>query len=100
MPNLPDGAETQISPSIPSTGVTSITPGDNPNDYDMSSFFDVYTEISLGEGWSPCSTPATVQLHISAPESSTWAMLVPGLAGLGVQARRSRAARRQIQARG
>jgi len=45
------------SPTLASTGETRITP--SPGGFMISSFFDVFTELSLdgGKTWSPASQP-------------------------------------------
>ncbi len=62
---LPGGVQLRESPTKQSLGRTSIRT--TPGDYRVSSFFDIFTEISLDGGatWSPAvSGPVSVQLNI------------------------------------
>jgi len=76
------------SPTLPSHGMTRVDPvGGGSNDFEVSSFFDVFVEISLDGGdW----TPRQLRLDYSnVPEPSTLSLLLLacGIAG-AVGARR------------
>ncbi len=60
---LPAGVKIRQSTMSPSLGQTRIYP--TPGGYWISSFFDVYTELSLDNGltWAPASSPAHVELR-------------------------------------
>jgi autotransporter-associated beta strand protein len=68
--SLPSGIMVRESPSLPSRGQTEIVPqGDGT--YKISSFFDIFTELSLDGGatWSPATNgPVRMELTSSAPE--------------------------------
>ncbi len=89
LPNSPlDGATLIAGPgSSPSTGSTTITPI-NDGMFRIDSFFDVFIDLSIpGTIYSKSVGPIHV---IAVPESSTWAMMLIGLAGIGFAASRSR----------
>jgi uncharacterized repeat protein (TIGR01451 family) len=70
---LPNGVMVRESPSLPSRGMTEI---DTQTDgtYKITSFFDIFTELSLdgGNTWSPATNgPVRVQLTPQAPEVPT-----------------------------
>jgi hypothetical protein len=63
-----------------STGTTSIVA--DGNQFRIDSFFDVFVDLSLvGTGLS--TTGREIQL-VAVPETSTWAMMLAGFAGLGL----------------
>ncbi len=66
---LPAGIRLRESPTLASTGVTTIRPGANGG-YRIGSFFDIFPEISLNGGgtWQVSPTPARMTLERSAPE--------------------------------
>jgi hypothetical protein len=71
------------SPTVGSTTITEMSSGPPPM-YNITSFFDVFTEISLNGGtFVPSTNPETVVLG-SIPEPSSWILL--GMAGLIVPA--------------
>jgi hypothetical protein len=81
--NFGSGIMIRESPTLQSTGQTSITPIGGGM-YHIDSFFDVFTELSLdgGNTWMPdIQGPAHVNLT-SLPEPSTIALLGLGLCGL------------------
>jgi hypothetical protein len=63
---LPPGVEFRIDPTTPSTGQTTI---DGTGPYMISSFFDIFTDISLdgGNTWTPATGSITENLT-SLPE--------------------------------
>ena len=67
--SLPPGVMIRESPTLPSRGGTTVRPV--AGGYMISSFFDIFTEISLDSGgsWSTSSTPVHVELKksITAP---------------------------------
>jgi hypothetical protein len=72
------------SPTLPSTGQTTITPIGGGM-FHIESFFDVFTELSLDGGatWSPdTSGPAHIVLTSAVPEPSTMALAGIGALGL------------------
>jgi hypothetical protein len=87
--NIP-GALIRIDPTQPSTGQTTITPLGGGN-YNITSFFDVFTDLSLdgGNTWIPSTGSAQV---ILMPEPSSIMLGVFGAAGLGIVAIRRRRA--------
>src|SRR5215831_8779903 len=60
---LPGGIRLRESPTLQSLGQTSIEPA--PGGYMVSSFFDVFTEISLDGGttWTPADDSASVEMR-------------------------------------
>ena len=71
------------SPTLPSRGQTSII-AQPDGTYRISSFFDIFTEVSLdfGQTWSPSLTgPGRVQLQNPAPEQTTSTASVPPFGG-------------------
>jgi hypothetical protein len=67
---LPDGLMVRNSPTLPSRGMTEID-AQSDGTYQISSFFDIFTELSLdgGNTWSPATNgPVRVQLTPQAPE--------------------------------
>ncbi len=60
---LPPGIRLRESPTLQSLGQTSIEP--TPGGYMVSSFFDVFTEISLDNGatWTPADDSASVEMR-------------------------------------
>jgi len=91
-PALP-GAEIRVSPTIPTTGQTTIS-ANGDGTFHINSFFDVFTELSLdnGQTWMPSTGGAQVNLS-PLPEPSTVTLLAIGLVGLAVRGLR-RARRR------
>ncbi len=61
---LPAGVQIRQSTMSPSLGLTRIKPV--PGGYMISSFFDIYTEVSTDNGgtWIPASSPAHVELKV------------------------------------
>jgi autotransporter-associated beta strand protein len=62
--SLPPGVMIRESPTRRSTGETHYSGG--TGNYRISSFFDIFTEISTdgGQTWSPASAPGSMELHI------------------------------------
>jgi hypothetical protein len=83
------------SPTIASTGQTTIT-GLGGGLYQIDSFFDVFTELSVDGGvtWIPSSGPTRVTLQ-SAPEPSAAGLLGAAMLSLAGLSRRRRSARRR-----
>jgi len=77
--NFPSGFKIRESPTLQSTGQTSIrTMGGGQ--YQIDSFFDVFTELSLdgGANWTPTNTgPAHVRLEPTAsiPTMGEWGLI-------------------------
>jgi hypothetical protein len=68
--NLPNGVMIRESPTLPSRGQTAIE-AQTDGTYQVTSFFDIFTELSLdgGASWSPATNGAVrVQLVPIAPE--------------------------------
>jgi autotransporter-associated beta strand protein len=65
--SMPAGMMIRVSPTHPSVGETHLTAplGGQPN-YHISSFFDIFTQISTDNGatWSPANSPGYMELHI------------------------------------
>lgn len=76
--SLPAGVMIRESPTQASTGQLRESPSlTKPNQICMSSFFDIFTEISLDGGatWTPAQSPTHLELHRAVPEvfsSSDW----------------------------
>ena len=81
---LPFGAKIRESPTLASTGHHTIT--DTPPNFQIDSFFDVFTELSLDGGatW----TPATGSVHIQNPEPGSLVLLASVAAPLICRRRR------------
>lgn len=84
--NLPAGVMLRESPSLQSTGQTNID-DIGGGVFRISSFFDVFTELSLdgGDTWLPASGTVTLG---STPEPSTFVLLGLGGAILAAAGRR------------
>lgn len=65
---LPPGMMIRESPTLASTGQTTMRPV--TGGFMISSFFDIFTEVSLDGGatWSPSTGPGRMQLTAPAPE--------------------------------
>ena len=65
---LPPGMMIRESPTLASTGQTTMRPV--TGGFMISSFFDIFTEVSLdgGSTWSPSTGPGRMQLTAPAPE--------------------------------
>ena len=77
---LPVGVMIRESPTRASSGETSLRAV--PGGYMISSFFDIFTEVSLDGGltWSPATDPVTVQLWpdpTAVPSVATPSVLLP-----------------------
>jgi hypothetical protein len=86
--NLPPGVMVRESPSKRSLGETHFS-GSTGN-YRISSFFDIFTEVSLdgGNTWSPASAPGYMELHIDPgvpPTTLLSPMLQAGRFSVGLQ---------------
>ena len=76
-----DSVAIMLNPLIASTGVTTITNiGGTPPLFNISSFFDVFTELSVNSGPFVASDGGHRVVLGSIPEPGSWIML--GLAGL------------------
>jgi hypothetical protein len=87
---LPAGVMVRESPTLASTGQTTIQ-DIGGGQFQISSFFDVFTELSLdgGQTWTPSNQP----LHLvgsGAPEPSSLVLLALGGALIGCRAWRTR----------
>jgi hypothetical protein len=69
--SLPPGVLLRESPTLASLGETQIQPA--PGGYMISSFFDIFTEISLdgGQTWAPADTAWPMELHLDPASSPT-----------------------------
>ena len=71
--NMPPNMKLRISPdtNTPSMGQTVITP--NGSDFMISSFFDIFVDLSLdgGNTWMPTSSPGDMELHIDPANPPT-----------------------------
>jgi hypothetical protein len=77
------------SPTLASTGHTTLTPV--LGGYQIDSFFDIYTELSLDDGmtWMPADSVERVD-YTCIPEPPSTALLAIGMTGLLLMYRRSR----------
>ena len=81
--NLPNGVMIRESPTEPSRGQTEIE-AQSDGTFRVSSFFDVFTELSLdgGASWAPATNgPVRVQLQAQAPEQPATTPHLPPLDG-------------------
>lgn len=76
------------SPTLPSLGQSTVQPV--PGGFQVDSFFDVFTELSIdgGQSWIPSNGPS--RLEIDAPEPSAAALALLGLMAVGLRHLRSR----------
>ena len=77
---FPPGWMLRESPTLASTGLTTIAP-QSDGTFRINSFFDVFTELSLdgGQTWTPASGPIHLE---SVPEPATLMLAAIGFAGL------------------
>lgn len=70
-PPLPGGVRIRESPTLPSLGRTRVEPGEGGG-YRISSFFDIFTELSIdgGSSWEPASRKTRVMLQNLANETA------------------------------
>jgi hypothetical protein len=87
--SMPGGVMIRESPTLPSTGLTTIQDLGGGL-YHINSFFDVFTELSLdgGQSWIPGSE--ALHLEGGLPEPSSAVLALPTLAVLGCTGRRQR----------
>ncbi|MDZ4820810.1 MAG: PEP-CTERM sorting domain-containing protein [Planctomycetota bacterium] len=80
---MPPGLMIRESPTLPSTGKTTIRESPSlPGMYQIDSFFDVFTELSFdgGQTWTPGDQP----MHLTGvPEPSSIVLAMVGFAALG-----------------
>lgn len=93
MSGLSGGAMIRLDPNAPSTGQTTITDNGNGT-FQITSFFDIFTDISLdgGNTWAPSTGPAVVTP--SAPDAGETLpmLLIPvTLLALGAHLQKNRA---------
>jgi len=71
------------SPTLASTGHTTLTP--TTGGYNVSSFFDIFFDISIdgGSSWIPSTSP--VHLVGETPEPASFVAIFAGLAGFGLK---------------
>jgi hypothetical protein len=79
LPGL-DGAEVNLTNQTPPVTTTTINP--SGNGYQISSFFDVFTELSLDGGTSWTPAPSAVEMDLASPGSAP----EPGSATLAIAA--------------
>lgn len=83
---LPSGYMLRESPTLASTGQSTLTP--TTGGYNITSFFDVFFELSIdgGSTWMPSSGP--VHLTGQTPEPASMAVIFAGLGGLILKRRK------------
>lgn len=84
--NLGGGEMIRIDPITPTIGQTTITDIGGGN-FQINSFFDVFTDLSLDGGatWTPATGPAVMTLDSATPEPGSVALAVSGLLLLGTR---------------
>lgn len=85
--NLPQGTRLRESPTLVSTGQTTITP--QGNQFQFNSFFDIFFELSTDDGQS--YMPALGPEHMTGgptPEPATFIAIGAGLVGFGLRRRK------------
>jgi hypothetical protein len=90
--SLPPGAMIRESPTLPSLGQTTVT-DIGGGLYQIDSFFDVFTELSLdgGQTWMPSTSgPGHVVLQPAVPEPTGVVLFALGLLGTAGLRRRVR----------
>jgi hypothetical protein len=80
------------SPTLASTGQYSVTPIAGSDKFNVTSFFDVFTELSLDGGATYYPAAASMRLALTSivPEPGSIVLAVVGLGGVGIICRRSR----------
>lgn len=89
--SFPPGFMLRESPTLQSTGKTTI--GDaGPGLYQIDSFFDVFTELSIdgGQTWNPASGPLHLSGGLPEPSSAVLALMAFAAAGKFVGRQRKR----------
>jgi len=83
--SLPPGVLLRESPTLPSLGQSIVTPVEGG--FQVDSFFDVFTELSIdgGQSWIPSNGPT--RLEIDAPEPSAAVLGLLGLLAVGFRLR-------------
>lgn len=83
--SMPNGMRLRESPTKQSLGKTSIRESPTKGTYQISSFFDIFTELSIdgGQSWTPSSSSNELDLRSSpVPEPASMATLAIGAVAL------------------
>ena len=90
-----------LDSSHPSTGTTTISALDQSGEFQISSFFDVFMDVTLDRS-SPLpplhATVGPITVEAGVPEPATWAMMLLGFVGLFAGYRKAKSGQTALSA--